>query len=378
MDLMHCTLLIEDATGSAQKQRDAETPGGVSPLAEVMFMGQKYKLGVFLVCHGLAGLGTLIQRNTEAWIVTRIQGEDPYLFRNVLGLTPEQVDQMRTLRPGTFAIFNPNLWPKPVLASFSSPAIPGVCDNTMQKDSVVKFLAKVTTKPPVNLSVFLPEATVPGQSTEAPSPMQDVPQPQIEILVMIASGPPKTVGAIYELMGLSRTQGRRNIKALENLGFVCAHRFSGRGMGGQICFFEILEPGWMFLEPRGLSRPASLTHGGFEHDLAARLLKTQTRERGKNIEFEVDLNSMVTDSVVIDKQTGARTYYNIGVSEPTREIDSLLHFFTLPVSQTASFVLIVRDGTFLKKVQKHLKDRKINDAILKQVQFQLIADLITK
>jgi len=241
---MNCVILAEDITLAVQQQRDFETPGGVSPLAELMFMGQKLGLGVIVVCRSLLGLGPLIGRNIEAWIVTRFQGEEPRLIGNLLGLTLEQLERTRTLRPGESIIFNPVLWPKPVYAVFALPAIPGVCDDALRQKILQGFFASVTTRPPAPLEAFgrrpAPAATPTGP---APAPAaSDPPAEQIQMLMIITSGLPKTAGQVYEALRMSRAQCRKVAKALEAAGAITTHRFSTGRVGGQLGFFEVLDP----------------------------------------------------------------------------------------------------------------------------------------
>jgi len=373
---MNCIVLAEDITLAVQQQRDFETPGGVSPIAECMFMGQKYGLGVITVCHSLSGLGQLIVRNTEAWIVTRFQGEDPRVICNVLGLTPEQVERMRILRPGEFVIFNPVLWPKPVYATFPPPLIPGVCDEPMRGAVAERFLAAVTTTPPVPLDVFCPQPVPRTAGQEKTAAGKELPQEQIEMLVIIASGLPKTAGKVYEAMRLNRAQCCKIAKALEAVGAVAAHRFSTGRIGGQICFFEVLEYGWTILQTRGISRPAPLTNGRFEHELAAQLLKADAIRNDLGIQFEVDLGGLRVDGMMTNKKTGQRICCQIGVSKVDHEVDSIEKFFTLPASQNTKFVLIGRDTAFIRELKSLFKVRKTADAIVKQVNIRVIADLV--
>jgi hypothetical protein len=373
---MNCIILAEDITLAAQQQRDFETPGGVSPLVECLFMGQKYGLGVILVLHGLSGLGALIPRNIEAWVVTRFQGEDPRLIGNVFGLTAEQVEQMRTLRPGEFVCFNPALWPKAVYATFPRPVIPGVCDEVMQKALVQRFFTAVTTKPPVSMDAFRPQPAPSATSQQKDAGGKALPSEQIQMLVIIASGLPKTAARVYQAMGRNRAQCVKLAKSLEAVGAIAAHRFSTGRIGGQLCFFEVLEYGWTMLQNRGISRPITLTNGGFEHELAAQLLKAEAQRSDFGIEFEVDIGGLRVDAAMTNKKTGGHIHCQIGISKENHEVDSIEKFFTLPAAQTAKFVLIARDAVFAKEVRKIFKARKIADAIVQQVHIRLIADLV--
>jgi hypothetical protein len=374
---MKCVFVIDDATLGVQGQRDQETPGGVSPIAECMFMGQKYGLGVIIIAHSASSLSAVIRQNTRAWLVTGLPGEDLWLIRNLLGVSPEQAETVRaSLKRGQFICFNPVLLDKAVLAEFPQVPVPGVCDEPMRRDLLQKFLATVTTKPPAPLDVFRSKPVPSTAGQEKTVTGKELPQEQIEMLVIIASGVPKTAGKVYEALGTGRSQGVRIARAIEAVGAIAAHRFSTGRVGGQICFFEVLAYGWTVLQARGISRPTPLTNGGFEHELAAWLLKAEAIRNNFGIQFEVDLGGLRADALMINKKTGQRICCQIGVSKPDHEVDSIQKFFGLPASQNAKFVLIARDVTFVKEVKKVFKARRIADAIVKQVNIRVIADLI--
>jgi hypothetical protein len=147
-------------------------------------------------------------------------------------------------------------------------------------------------------------------------------------------------------------------------------------VGGQLCFFEVLDYGWMILQARGISRPAPLTNGGFEHELAAQLLRAEAIRSDSGIQFEVDLGGLRGDAVMINKKTGQKICVNIAISKADHEVDSIQKFFTLPVAQSAKFVLIARDVPFAKEIKKVFKARKIADAIVKQTHLRVVADFV--
>jgi hypothetical protein len=374
---MNIFFVIDDATLGVQQQKDWETPGGVSPIAECMFMGQKYGIGVVVVSHTASTLSPIIRQNIGAWLVTGLPGEDPRLICNLLGTSPEQAEELRTsLQRGQFVCLNSALWPRPVRAVFARPVIPGVCDELMRKALVERFFAAVTVKPPAPLDVFRPKPAARATDQNPDASHKELPAEQIEMLVIIASGLPKTAGKVYEAMGLNRAQCRRIATALEAVGAVAAHRFSTGRIGGQVCFFEVLDRGWTILQARGISKPAPLTNGGFEHELAAQLLKAEAIRNDFGIQFEVDLGGLRVDGVMTNKKTGGRICCQIGTSKEAHEVDSIEKFFTLPASQNAKFVLIARDVPFAKEVKKIFKARQIADAIVKQVNMRVMADLV--
>ena len=142
------------------------------------------------------------------------------------------------------------------------------------------------------------------------------------MLVIIATGLPKTAGQVYEAMGLRRAPCRKIATTLEAVGAIAAHR-SDFG-----------------------------------------------------IQFEVDLGGVRVDGVMTNKRTGQRIYCQIGVSKPDHEVDNIQRFFAPPASQNAKFVLVTRDVPFVKEVKRLFKARKIADAIVKQVHIRVIADLV--
>jgi hypothetical protein len=246
----------------------------------------------------------------------------------------------------------------------------------MRKAIVEQFYAGVITQPPAPLDVFCPQPVPSTTGQEKTVAGKELPQEQIQMLVIIASGLPKTAGKAYELTGKNRAQAGKTVKALEAVGAIAAHRFSTGRIGGQLCFFEVLDYGWTILQARGISRPSPLTNGKFEHELAAQLLKAEAIRNDFGIQFEIDVGGLRADGVMTNRKTGQKIYCQIGISKPDHEVDSIQKFFALPASQNAKFVLIARDVPFAKEVKKVFKARKIEDAIVKQVNMRVIADLI--
>ena len=132
---MMSVFILEDITPGVQTQRDWETPGGLAPITECMFMGQKLDIGVVIVSHTLSGLSPIIRQNVGTWLVTGLPGEDPRIVCNVLGTDSKQADKARTLQPGELVCSNPVLLPKPVYARFLIPAIPGICSEATRKST---------------------------------------------------------------------------------------------------------------------------------------------------------------------------------------------------------------------------------------------------
>ncbi len=368
--------VLEDATAAVHIQRDRETPGGVSPISDCAYMGQRLGMGVICVTHTLGSTSEIIRQNVGAFVVCGLPGENPRLICDTLMVTSDQADKIQILHPGEFVLRNGALWDRTVYGFYQKPQIPGPISESDQRETAGRFLQNVQACPPVSFDAFGPKPASHGPDPKKDTAHKELPQEQIEMLVIIASGVPKTAGKVYEAMGLSRAQGVKIARALEAVGAIAAHRFSTGRVGGQLAFFEVLAYARTILQARGISRPIPLTNGGFEHELAAQLLRAEAIRSGFGIQFEVDVGGVRVDGVMINKKTGQRIHYQIGASKPSHEVDSIQKFFGLPASQNAKFVLVARDVAFVKEVKQIFKTRKIEDAIVKQVHLRVIADLV--
>lgn len=370
--------VLEDYTLGAQKQRDWETPGGVAPTAECMFMGQKYDLGVICVTHTLSGTSSIIRDNVETVILCSLPGENPRLICNTLGLNLEAAESVKTIRPGGFVILNPFLWDKCVYATFEKVNIPGELAEVIRRETVANFLKKIKAIASASLSVFSPdlheEAT--NQKNILDSHQTKLPSEHIKVLVFIATGIPRPATKLCRQMNLSRTQYRRITKRLESIGAIAAHRFSTGRVGGQLCFYEITRYGWETLSAVGISKPKSRTNGGFEHELAAKLIEGKGSEKGFAVKFEVDIDGVRIDVVWIDRKNGQRIFINIAITNYTYEADAILRMSQLPILKDRPVLIVARDSVFAHKLKEALKAKSTQDNILNQIEIKLLADFV--
>jgi hypothetical protein len=374
---MICVHLLEDITPGVQRQKDWETPGGLGPLTESMFMGQKYDMGVIYVTHTLSGTSPTIRQNAQTIIVTNASGENPRLVCDTLAVTPEQAEKIKTLRPGEFAILNPVLWDKCVYATFEKLQIPGKLQEPERRRAVESLLAKVKTCAPGPLEAFRPAPSVnTTDSGGAHSVGQKLTSSDIEMLVHAGTGGPKPMCAIYRLMGISRAQGRRIAKRLESLGAMVLQAIPTGRRGGRLCFPNVTDFGWQVLRGKGTARPQSKTNGTFLHELAARLIEAWERKRSRAVTFEVDVGGKRGDAMSRDRATGAKTIWQIGVSDPVREAGNIKAMLKLPVMQTSDFVFVARDANFAKEVAKLLKGKDPSGEFLSRVEMKVIADFV--
>jgi hypothetical protein len=379
---MICIYGLEDFTLGVQGQLDSYTPGGVGPTAESMFMGQRYGMGIICVTHTLSGTSQIIRDNAETVIAFGLPGENQRLICDTFGATFEQTERIKTLRPGEFVILNPALWDKCVYATFEKPQIPDRLGEPTRRAAVESFLRQVRTSPPAASSVFKPseqgENFVEGEAGKQRPGEVQLSSDCFKMLVLVATGPVKPATKVYELMGKSRAQGCRIAELLDRIGIIVPHRFSTGKVGGQLCFFEISEFGWQFLHKKGISKPKPHTNGGFEHELTARLIEASEKKQGRDMKWEQDLFGKRLDGQSVDRRTGMRAFFNIGVTDPVREVQNIIEILTIQVVKDNKLVFVARDAGFAKEVRSLLKAKGIDGELMRNFEIKLIADFMDK
>ena len=139
----------------------------------------------------------------------------------------------------------------------------------------------------------------------------------------------------------------------------------------------LTEPAWKLLKQVGTSPAKSRTNGGWEHEVAAVLLEAEGKKQGYVVSFEVDLGSVRIDVQWLDRKTGKRWLFNIGISNPEHEVDNIEKFLQLPAAHDSSFTLVARDTSFAKKVRDILNKRNLAATVGGKFQTKLITDYLS-
>lgn len=374
---MICQFICEDITLGVQAELDRQTPGGIGPIADSMFMGQKLDMGVTCVTHTLSGTSPIIRQNAETIIAFSLPGENPRLICDTLGATPEQAERIKTLRPGEFVILNPALWEKCVYATFEKPQIHGKLQEGERLHAVEKFLKRIKASAPAPLDVFKPQPPVKtSEKNGQDSIEQKFSSAHIELMIRVGTGIPQPICKIYQGMGFNRTQGRRLAKRLESVGMIIPHTIATGKRGGRLCFCQVTDYGWEILKKMAIFKPRSKTNGEFIHELAARLIESCEKRKSRSVYFEIDVGGKRLDAQSLNKKTGSRTFFNIGATNPAREAENIEAILKLPVMRTSNFVFVARDTKFAKEVTKLLKDKDPSGKLLRGIEIKTIADFV--
>lgn len=116
--------VLEDSTSLLDAARDRETPGGVSQVAQNLNLSREMRIGKFLISHSLKQVSPKILPNIESYFVCTLRGDDTRLAQQLLGISPEQTEFMRTNPRGTACALIPAIWPLPVLINY--PRLPEI------------------------------------------------------------------------------------------------------------------------------------------------------------------------------------------------------------------------------------------------------------
>jgi hypothetical protein len=378
---LNCLFVLDDNFQPITQKMDDMSPAGVSAIVDCTITGRALRMGGICLTNSLTATSQIARQNCSAFFVCSVTGENPWILRNTIGLTDEQIEDFRkkSAKRGYVICYNPEIIDAPVLAQSQLIVIPGKCDELMRQVNLNTFKKQVHWLPaaptsafraPVPLSVHAPAA-----KTQLPK-LSNLPARAMEFLICTVTGVPKPTSKIKDLMNISFTELRRTTKKLENTGIIICHWFSTGRTGGKYCFYELTASAWSLLRIVGKNPPKPLTNGGFEHELAAQLISAKGIAAGFAVRCEVDVDGIRGDVVFTDKQTGARILHNVGISHPEHEVESLLKFLKLTSAGHTKYILVARDSNYRKNVVALLKKKDPSGEIQRRIEIKLMADFI--
>jgi hypothetical protein len=347
---------------------------GESPLTSIAFMARQYKMGFVYANHTLSASARLLA-NLESIFVLGMSDQDPHRIQQLLTCTPEQAARVSTLQPGEAIARIPSMWPQPVYCRFPYIYPPRKLTEEERLNIVRPFLNSITAVkyvehglPVIILSkqTSTPQPSVPATNYE-----------EIQMLTLAAMDKSLQLCKLYDLMGVNRRDGRKIMDRLELKGLLRPHTFATGKVGGQVSYLEITDAGWQILIAKGFVQPLPLTGGGFLHDLCAKLITSVEKTHGRLVRYEVDIYGKRLDVESRDSKTGERTFFNIGVSSPDREADSIDAIVKLPALTGNKFVFVGIDNAFVKQVKEILKAKGWKKDATNRLDMRIIGDFIT-
>jgi len=369
---------LEDLTGDVDRNRDRFSPSGMQPLAQQIFMGRGLDIGLICIQHNPSG-NPLMFQNTETHIVMRSQGLDDRQLSTLFGTqTPEQNHKLRSLLPGEIVVWNPHVWHLPIYAGFGPLALGNPSESDRQR-LAEGFLQKVRAAKPVGVQESASSSNAPSaeesRSKQSEQPVVSHTPEEMQLLLAAGKGMNQSLGKFYEDLKMSRTQGNRIVKRLENQGLVRPHQFTTGRQGGRVTVLEVTSDGYAVLKAYGVEPIPKKTGGGWEHDWAALLIGRAGARQQMRVTYEEDLGGIRAD-VVWNDANGNRSFFNIGVSSPDREAANALRAVQLPALQGNRFVVVGRDSAFAKAVNQAYESLPADTAMVNRIEVQLIADFL--
>ena len=349
---------------------------GESPLTSIAFMARQYKMGFVYANHTLSASPRLLA-NLESIFVLGMSDQDPHRIQQLLTCTPDQAARVSTLQPGEAIARIPSMWPQPVYCRFPYIYPPRKLTEDERLSIVGPFLNSITSVKYVGYG--LPVIIVPKQTSPL-QPQRSVPVPdseEIQMLTLAAMDKPQQLCKIYDQMGVNRRDGRKIVNNLELKGLLRIYAFSTGKVGGQVNYPEVTDTGWQILAAKGFTQPLPRTGGGFLHNLCAKLVTVAEKAQGRNVQYEVDIYGKRLDVESRDGKSGERTFFNIGISSPAREADSIDATVKLPALTGNKFVFIGLDNAFVKQVKDALKAKGWKKEVINKLDMRVIGDFIT-
>ncbi|KXB07621.1 hypothetical protein AKJ51_00705 [candidate division MSBL1 archaeon SCGC-AAA382A20] len=365
----------EDATLGMDRSKDRNNPQGTSPLAELSFMGRRYRQECLFVGHHLRSVSPKILSNVHNIFILGLPGENPREISQLLGTDKDQTDLARVLGPGELLALSPSIWPEPVYGTFDRLNLPSRLSDQERQKRIDKFLSKVDARKASGVQTSEGEEKRGGEKGKTKRQGKEISSEQRKLLLVAATNPERSLTGLYSSSDLSRRKGAKTVKKLEKNGLATRHRFSTGGRGGRVTLLEVTDHGWERLKKMGVDRPDPMTAGGWEHQLGARLIQQEGRKRKFKVDFEVDLGPVQMDVKWRSKQ-GQIQFFNIGISRVPRESKNALKAVQLPAVKEGKFTLVCRDTKFRKKVSKKLKKLDPDGNRTGDIELKIIADFL--
>jgi DNA-binding MarR family transcriptional regulator len=314
-------------------------------LTDYLLLMRERRLGLMVMSHTFSGLNDLVRQNMGTVVFTGVRSENKFTIRDLIGVNEKQFEQMRVLSKGQAVVFAPSKWPRPLLGNV--PFVPlqeasvGVC-----RESARRFLAGVD--------------CVEWASNPEPEPVVENNPSHLEplvrqYLVEANSLVPLTVSMLAERCGVSRDSGQRVLVDLENRGLVKTVVVPTGRRGAPYKMVVLSEAGEAEIRNMGLLVPERKLHGGRLHDGVGVALGEVLKRGGCDVRFEVQVGNLRCD--VRSNSSSGMTFFQVGVSEVSREVDSVVGLLRDFPDASWKVVVVCLNKEFMEGVNGKLRER---------------------
>jgi len=369
--------VMDDVTLEVSKR--GQGSGQMSPMEGMFPMCAGLGINLWYADHCPGSESPVIRQNTASHIFLGAT-EDSRLIKEMLRLTKEHFDRVAVLMPGEEVVFVPGTWPLAVYGKF--PYVPeGHISEEERLIRKERFFADVEAIKPGQVKA----RTGQGESqrrtqdeTRQASGERQKPSwvrrglkllgfrshgrseerlsgEERKVLVIVSHEWGIGLLVVYRRAGMAPRRGQQVLRRMESKGLIRIHTFPGRGRGGRFRVAEVTDKGWKVLEALGIERPKALTQGGWEHELAARLVGKEGQRLGYHVDYEVTMGDRRFDCVWTSRQ-GRKVFYEVEMSRLDHAVDNLVKALRIPgvAGLGNRLVLVVRDKGTAEKARKRL------------------------
>ena len=335
-------IVADDATTSISKANDSRYMAS-SPLTDYLLLMRERRIGLMVMSHTFSDLNGLIRQNMGTVVFTGVRSENKFTIRDLIGVNDSQFEQMRTLSKSQAVAFAPSRWAKPLLGNVPFVPLQEASDEVC-RESARRFLASVDCV----------------EWTPTPEPVVENSQSSLEplarrYLIEANSEVPLTVLMLAVKCGVSRDSCQRVLMDLENQSLVKTVVVPTGRRGAPYRLVVLTEQGEAEIRNMELLVPARKLHGGRLHDGIGVALGEVLKRDGCDVRFEMQVGSHRCD--VRSSNSSGMQFFQIGVSEMSREVDSVVGLLNEFPNASWKVVVVCLDKNFLEGVNGKLRER---------------------
>jgi hypothetical protein len=200
-----------------------------------------------------------------------------------------------------------------------------------------------------------------------------------EILNWAGAYIPGPYTAMYENIGVNRTQGLSLVREAIDIGWITEGQYHPSRRGGCIKIPLPTEKGWQELECLGKERPEAVLGGGKDHDLGGKVLKVLGNWHGYSTclyEILIGVEKNVRTDVVLQNTKGERIYCQCCFSDAPREAVAGCKILSVTPAETSKVLFVTKDKAFSYNLLKLLSKEAVYQQNKERVFMRVFGDLL--
>lgn len=340
-------IVMDDATMNVSQANESRYAGS-SPLTDYLLLMRERRIGLMIMSHTFSGMSDLIRQNLGTYIFTGVRSENKFLIKDLIGVDDKQFEQMRTLSREQAIAFAPSIWPRPLLGEVPFSPLNEVDDATCRR-SAERFLASV------NCVRWVPSAPVEPVAQESNQDENPLGPAERRYLIEANSQVPRTVTMLAQACDISRDTGQNILRDLEHHSLVKTVIASTGRRGAPYRLVVLTKWGEEMIRSMNLNVLEQKIHGGRLHNGIGVALAEVLKRESHSVQFEVVVGNHRCD--VRSTNQGENMLFQIGVSEVSREVDSVVGMFESFPNASWKVVVVCSNKEFMDRCNSKFRER---------------------